>query len=203
MQNPHIDQIDVHYRDVTGILLAGGQSRRMGRDKARTEINGEMLFTRSLALLQHYFPSVMIAGDRPDLTQPGIPVIADIFPGSALGGLYTGLQSAHTEWIFVAPCDMPYPDGRLVELLLAQRHGVDAVVPRTPNGNEPVFAVYHRNCLPHMEEMLRNGQHRSYDFYQRIAIRYLDWQQMPDGWEQALLNLNHPEQLAMIGKDKS
>jgi len=203
MQNPHIDQIDVHYQDVTGILLAGGQSRRMGRDKARIEINGEMLFTRSLVLLQHYFPSVMIAGDRPDLTQPGIPVIADIFPGSALGGLYAGLQSAHAEWIFVAPCDMPYPDGRLVELLLAQRHGVDAVVPRTPNGNEPVFAVYHRNCLPHMGEMLRNGQHRSYDFYRRIAIRYLDWQQMPDGWEQALLNLNHPEQLAMIGKDKS
>ena len=203
MQNSHIDEADVHYPDVTGILLAGGQSRRMGQDKARIEFDGKMLFTRSLALLQRYFPKVLIAGDRPDLAPPGIQVLADIYPGSALGGLYTGLHAAHTEWIFVAPCDMPYPDGRLVGLLLSQRHGVDAVVPRTPNGYEPVFAVYHRNCLPHMEEMLRNNQHRIYDFYQRIAIRYLDWQQMPDGWERALLNLNIPEQLAMIGKDKS
>ena len=101
---------------------------------------------------------------------------------------------------FVAPCDMPYPEGRLVELFLAQRHGVDAVEPRTANGYEPVFVVYHRNCLPQMDEMLRNNQHRIYDFYQRIAIRYLNRQQMPDGWERALLNLNNPEQLAMIGK---
>jgi len=202
MQNPHIAKTSPVYRDVTGILLAGGQSRRMGQDKARIEFDGELLFTRSLALLQRYFPKVMIAGDRPDLARPEVPAIADIFPGSALGGLYTGLNAAHTEWIFVAPCDMPFPDGRLVEMLLSQRDGVDAVVPRTPNGYEPVFATYHRNCLPLMEGMLRNNQHRIYDFYQRIAIRYLDWLQMPEGWERALLNLNHPEQLAMIGKEK-
>lgn len=199
MQIPHNE---IH-ADVTGVLLAGGQSRRMGRDKARIEINGEMLFTRSLALMQRYFSKVLIAGDRPDLAQPGIPTVADIFPGSALGGLYTGLNAAQTEWIFVVPCDMPYPDGRLVEMLLSQRAGVDAVVPRTPKGYEPVFAAYHRNCLPHMEEMLRNGQHRIYDFYQRIGIRYLDWQQMPPGWERALLNLNSPEQLALIGKEQT
>lgn len=196
MQKTHSE---IH-ADVAGVLLAGGQSRRMGRDKARIEINGEMLFTRSLALLQRYFPKVLIAGDRPDLAPPGVPAIADIFPGSSLGGLYTGLNAAQTEWIFVVPCDMPYPDGRLVEMLLSQRAGVDAVVPRTPKGYEPVFAAYHRNCLPHMEGMLRNGQHRIYDFYHRIAIRYLDWQQMPQGWERALLNLNNPEQLALIGK---
>ena len=201
MQNPHIDKENRLYQDVTGILLAGGQSRRMGQDKALIELDGELLFTRSLALLQRYFPKVMIAGDRPDLAPPGVPTIADIFPGSALGGLYTGLNAAQTDWVFVAPCDMPYPDGRLIELLLTQRHGVDAVVPRTPSGYEPVFAAYHHNCLPHMAEMLRNNQHRIYDFYQRIAIRYLDWFQMPEGWERALLNLNHPEQLAMIGKE--
>ena len=185
---------------MTGILLAGVQSRRMGQDKARIEVYGELLFTRSLALLLQYFPKVLIGGDRLDLARPGIQALADISPGSALGGLYTGLQAAHTEWIFVVPCDMPYLDGRLVELFLAQRHGVDAVEPRTANGYEPVFVVYHRNCLPQMDEMLRNNQHRIYDFYQRIAIRYLNRQQMPDGWERALLNLNNPEQLAMIGK---
>lgn len=203
MQNSHINKQQHIYSNVTGILLAGGKSRRMGMDKARLEIDGEMLFVRSLSLLQRYFPTVLIAGDRPDLAQPGVRILPDIYPGSALGGLYTGLQAAQTDWIFVAPCDMPYPDDRLAKLLLDQRNGFDAVVPRTPNGYEPVFAVYHRNCLPHMEEMLRNNQPRIYDFYQLISIRYLDWHQMPDGWERALLNLNHPEQLEMIGKESS
>ena len=187
---------------VAGFVFCGGHSRRMGQDKARLNVGGEMLFSRSLALLRRYFRKVLIAGDRPDLARPDVPAIADLYPGSALGGLYTGLVSAQTDWIFVAPCDMPFPDGRLVELLLSQRDGVDAVVPRTPNGYEPVFAVYHRNCLPCMEEMLRSNQHRIYDFYQRIAIRYLDWQQMPADWERSLLNLNTPEQLRMIGQEE-
>jgi molybdopterin-guanine dinucleotide biosynthesis protein A len=201
MPNSHNEQRHPPYEDVTGILLAGGKSRRMGRDKARLEVGGEMLFARPLALLQRYFPKVLIAGDRPDLARPDVPAVADLYPGSALGGLYTGLVSAQTDWIFVAPCDMPFPDGRLVELLLSQRDGVDAVVPRTPMGYEPVFAVYHRNCLPCMAEMLRSGQHRIYDFYQRIAIRYLDWQQMPAGWERSLLNLNTPEQLRRLEEE--
>lgn len=201
MHNSHNDKACPIYPDVTGVLLAGGQSRRMGRDKALIDLDGEKLFCRSLKLLQRYFPSVLIAGARPDLAQPGVEIVADTFPGSALGGLHTGLQKARTDWIFVAPCDLPFPDGRLVEMLLALRDGVDAVVPRTPKGYEPVFAAYHRNCLPHMEAMLSHNQHRIYDFYQRIAIRYLDWTRMPEGWEQALLNLNTPEQLAMIRKE--
>jgi molybdopterin-guanine dinucleotide biosynthesis protein A len=187
--------------NITGVLLAGGKSLRMGHDKARIEIGGQPLLSRSLDLLCRYFTTVLIAGDRPDVARPGIPAIPDIYPGSALGGLYTGLQSAQTEWIFVAPCDMPYPDPKILELLLKQRDGADAVVPRTPHGYEPVFALYHKNCLPHMEAMLQQGQYRIYDFYQRIKVNYLDWQQMPAGWERSLLNINTPEQLEQLQKE--
>ncbi len=199
MQNTH----NALALDVTGILLAGGRSRRMGQDKAHIAVAGQTLFTRSLELLRHYFASVLIAGDRPDLTLPGIPAVPDIYPGSALGGLYTGLVTATTDWIFVAPCDMPYPDGRIVELLLERRNGCDAVVPRTPEAFEPVFALYHKRCLPHMEKMLRRGQYQIYDFYQRIAVNFLDWHQMPDGWERSLININTREQLDRIKKEES
>lgn len=202
MQNAHNEIDKAATADVTGVLLAGGQSRRMGYDKARIEMAGHTLVSRSLDLLCRYFTQVLIAGDRPDLAQPGIPAIADIYPGSALGGLCTGLQAARTDWIFVAPCDMPYPDARILELLVKERNGFDAVVPRTPAGYEPVFAIYHKNCLQHMEEMLQQCQYRIYDFYQRINIYYLDWQQMPDGWERSLLNINTPEQLDELRKEQ-
>jgi len=198
MQNSHNDFID----DVTGVLLAGGKSRRMGYDKACIEVAGQSLISKSLDLLCRYFATVLISGDRPDLAQPDIPAIADIYPGSALGGLYTGLRAARTDWIFVAPCDMPYPDSQILELLVNHRRGFDAIVPRIPEGYEPVFALYHKNCLKHMEEMLQQGQYRIYDFYQRININYLDWQQMPDGWERSLLNINTPEQLDKLRKEQ-
>lgn len=189
------------YPDVTGVILAGGKSRRMGTDKAQLKIAGQSLFERSLQLLQSFFATIIIAGDRPDLARPGIPAIADLYPGSALGGLHTGLKSASTDWIFVAPCDMPYSDTRIVTALLQNREGVDAVVPRTPGGYEPVFALYHKNCLPQMEVMLQQNQLRIYDFYQRISIHYLDPPQLPEGWQRALLNINTPEQLAKIKKE--
>jgi molybdopterin-guanine dinucleotide biosynthesis protein A len=203
MQNSHNATADDRFPDVTGVLLAGGKSNRMGRDKACLELNGESLFDRSRKLLQQFFPRIIIAGDRPDLAQAGIPAYADIYPGSALGGLHTGLKVAPTDWIFVAPCDMPYPDPRIVKLLLAQRAGFDAVVPRTPEGYEPVFALYHKNCLPQMEQMLQQNQFRIYDFYQRISIRYLDPPELPEGWRHSLININTPEQLALLKEDHS
>ena len=197
MQIPHTDK----HPDVTGVILAGGKSRRMGTDKAQLELSGQSLFERSLQLLQGFFETIIIAGDRPDLARPGVPAIADLYPGSALGGLHTGLKTATTDWICVAPCDMPYPDAQIVTALLQNRAGVEAVVPRTASGYEPVFALYHKNCLPQMEAMLQQNQFRIYDFYQRIAIRYLEPPNLPDGWQRSLLNINTPEQLAQIKKE--
>ena len=201
MHISHIEKDQHIYTDVTGVLLAGGKSRPMGQDKALLQVDGKTLFESSLGLLMQFFSRIMIAGDRPDLEQPGILSIADIYPGSALGGLHTGLSAAATDWIFVAPCDMPYPDARITERLLAERRGVDAVVPRTHDGYEPVFALYHKNCLAPMESMLRQNQFRIYDFYQQINIRYLDPHELPGGWERALLNLNTPEQLTVLLED--
>jgi len=203
MQNVHNEIKPAQYTDITGVLLAGGRSVRMGYDKACIELSGQTLASRSLDLLRRYFAKVLIAGERPDLAQPGVPALADIYPGSALGGLYTGLQAAATNWIFVAPCDMPYPDARILELLVSHRNGFDAVVPRTPKGYEPVFALYHKRCLPTMAEMLQKGQYRIYDFYQQLNIHFLDWHQLPDDWQRSLQNINTPDQLARVREEQA
>lgn len=186
------------YRDVTGVLLAGGKSRRMGRDKALLELQGKALFERALTLLQRHFPRVLIAGDRPDLARPEVPAIADVFPGSALGGIHAGLSAAATEWIFVAPCDMPFPDPALVEKLLRLRTGADAVVPRTDRGYEPVFALYHKNCLAPMEAQLKQGRYRISELLAELRLNILDAPQLPPGWQRALTNLNTPADYARV-----
>jgi molybdopterin-guanine dinucleotide biosynthesis protein A len=199
MQDSH----SAKHWDITGVLLAGGKSRRMGHDKAFIDLDGNPLYLKTLNLLRDLFPTIIIAGDRPDIASEGIPSVSDIFPGSALGGLYTGLEHIQTDWMFVAPCDMPFPDLAIANLLISKRDGFDAVVPRTPGGYEPVFALYKKSCLPHMEAMLRNNEYRIYDFYQRIRVHYLDWSSLPNNWERSLMNINTPEQLRQLEKGQS
>lgn len=198
MQNSHNDT----FSSVTGVLLAGGKSRRMGQEKALIELRGRPLCSSAMEMLRQYFATVFIAGDRPDLALEDTPSIPDIYPGSALGGLYTGLWAAGTEWIFALPCDMPYPDTRLLDQLLELREGYDAVVPLTPAGYEPIFALYSKRCLPVFEEALRQGRQCIYSLYPLLKVRTLQWQDMPEGWEKGLMNINTPEELEKIREDR-
>lgn len=179
--------------ELTGVILAGGKSRRMGRDKAWLPVEGQALFERVLAVMRELFPQVLIAGDRPDLARPGIPSYPDLFPGSALGGLYTGLSVAPTPYIFVAACDMPYPERDLVAFLAGLHQGYDAVVVKTEEGFEPLFAVYGKACLGPMRALLEAGNYRVYDFYPQVRVRYVDPEELPAGWRRALRNVNTPE----------
>lgn len=189
MQNTHREK----YLDVTGVILAGGSSSRMGQDKATLRLEGASLFERTLQTFQSLFRDILIAGDRPDLARPGIPAIADIYPGSAMGGLYTGLFVAETPWIFVAPCDMPYPDPALIQTILARREGYDVVAPLTRDGYEPLFACYHKNCLEVILEMLKKSRYCVYDFYPQVRACHLSEEELPSGWERSLRNVNTPE----------
>lgn len=200
MQNPHNDNSPTG--EVTGVILAGGRSTRMGRDKATLIVDGQTLFERTRKMLHVVFERVLISGDRPDLATPDIPCVPDVYPGSALGGLHGALSAAETPWIFVVPCDLAYPDSELVKFLLTQRSDCDLVVPRTPKGLEPVFALYHKNCLPLMEEMLARGDYRIFDFYQQVRVTYIDVQTLPVTWTRAFMNLNTPDDLRRMTKEE-
>ncbi|MFA6011054.1 MAG: molybdenum cofactor guanylyltransferase [Desulfobacteraceae bacterium] len=184
--------------DVCGVILAGGRSSRMGRDKAMLDVSGLSMFERTLHMMRELFKRIIIAGDRPDLSKADVPCYKDIYPGSALGGLYTGLKEAGTEWIMVSACDMPFPDVRIARFLLDQREDYDVVVPKTPGGYEPLFAVYRKTCLPYMKELLDKNIYKINDFYAHVRVRYVFYEELPEGWEHALLNVNTPEQYLSV-----
>jgi molybdenum cofactor guanylyltransferase len=146
--------------DVTGILLAGGKSRRMGEDKRFLLVGEQTLFERTLAVLQSIFQTVcvVIAQDSPPL-KAEVPVFRDLVAGSgSLGGLYTGLKQAHTEYAFVVACDMPFLNPILVRYLVSLRDKTDIVMVRLEQGLQPTHALYSRRCLPVIEGMLQARQ---------------------------------------------
>jgi molybdopterin-guanine dinucleotide biosynthesis protein B/molybdopterin-guanine dinucleotide biosynthesis protein len=144
------------------------------------------------------FSRVLIAGDRPDLTTPEYPCYPDAHPGSALGGLATALTHAGRDWVCILPCDLPFPSPALLTTLLANRSDVQAVVPRTPRGCEPLVACYHRSALPMAIEQLELGNFRLTALLDRLDTRYLEPAQLPAGWRRALRNLNTPADLAAL-----
>lgn len=190
MQNTH--------NDIAGVILAGGQSRRMGQEKAGLVIAGQSLFSRAHQALAQLCDRIQIAGDRPDLADDELPAFADRHPGSSLGGLHNALINTDRGWVLVLPCDLPFPSPQLLRSLLDNRSGHQAVIPRSQRGAEPLIACYHRSALSLIEEQLENDNLRLTGLLERLKVRYLDEEELPAGWRRALTNLNRPQDLERL-----
>ncbi len=188
------------FSNITGVVLVGGKSRRMGQDKALLPVDGQPVIERVLAALQGCFEKIILVGDRPErFAQYQLPIVADLYPGSSLGGLYTGLQQAGTDRIFVASCDMPFPNPGLIRLICRQAGQYDAIMPTTAKGLEPLFACYRASCLPAMRAALEAGTYRITGILEQLQVKELGPELLAqvDPGGRALLNINTPQEYAV------
>lgn len=196
--------IDSEITDCTGVILVGGKSSRMGVDKAFLKIGGIPLFERVLTVFRETFAKVILIGNNAErYTGYGLPVHSDIYPGSAMGGLYTGLMHASTPHVFVASCDLPFPSSMVVRHLLSLRKGCDVVVPAGASGFEPLFAVYAKNCRGPMQRLLEQGNFCIFDLYPALNVRYVPIEELLrlDGGDRTFINVNTPEEFARLERE--
>lgn len=187
---------------ITGIILVGGKSRRMGRDKALLEIDEKPIIERVLEVFGASFDHNALVGDRPErFAEYGLPVIPDIYPGSPLGGIYTGLCHAKTEYIFVSSCDIPFPNLEIISHLCSLINGFDAIVPALAHGYEPLFAVYSKACLGPIRTSLESGNCCAYAYYPQVRVRKVPFEELAhlDRDGKAFLAINTPEEYVNIG----
>jgi molybdopterin-guanine dinucleotide biosynthesis protein A len=190
--------------NITGVILVGGKSLRMGRDKTLLQIAGKTLFDRVLDVFRESFDRIMLVGDRAErFAGYGLPVLPDIYPGSALGGLYTGLYHSATEHVFVGSCDLPFPNRAVVRHLCSLKSGFDAVVPTLEHGFEPLFALYAKSCLGPMRELLESGNFCAYGYYPNVRVRYVQGEELAhlDRNGRSFVNVNTPEDFERIRKE--
>jgi molybdopterin-guanine dinucleotide biosynthesis protein A len=165
---------------VSGVIIAGGASRRLGRNKALERIGGKALIERVIDSLVPLTTEVLVVVARPEqaaalLLSPWVRVVSDRYPGrGSLGGIFSGLDASAEPWSLVVGCDMPFLKRELLRHLIEESSNVDAVVPRLGGQPEPLHALYSKACLAPMEEMLRAGQLKIAPLFEAVRVRYVD-----------------------------
>ncbi len=165
---------------VSGIVLAGGESRRLGRDKALEVIDGQHLIERVIDRMRKVCNDVLVvvanAARYPALTIPtDIQTVIDKYPGKgSLGGIYSGLMSTTMEYGLVVACDMPFLNLALLEKIIDMGITSDICVPVLSDRPEPTHALYSKNCLPHMRHQLDIDDLKITNFFSKVTVNYID-----------------------------
>ncbi|HVJ49750.1 MAG TPA: molybdenum cofactor guanylyltransferase [Desulfitobacterium sp.] len=184
--------------EMTGILLAGGKSSRMGKNKAFLEVNGKPLIERNLELLKSIFTEVFISSNTPELYNCyREKVVQDRYPGSGpLGGLHACLEEVRTEYAFFVACDIPMLDPELIRFMASLTEAYECVVPQTEDGLHPLFAFYNKSCLLRIEEFLQAGHFKVIDLIPQLSVRYVQEKELARFGDPRLLlcNVNTPEE---------
>ena len=158
---------------VTGVILAGGESRRMGSDKALLPFRGARFIDHIYRCLDSLFDEVVIVTNSPGLFHD-IPCrkVPDIYYGKgSLAGIHSGLCHARTEKALVVACDMPFVHPEAIRRICLYGDQAQVVIPRRAHGLEPLHALYDKSCLPIMEEALDAGERRIVSFFPQVSVQ--------------------------------
>ena len=182
-------------------IIAGGQSRRMGRDKAFVELGGkaliERVIERSADLGQA--ETILITNKQTDFAHLGLPMYHDLLPGKgSLGGIYTAIARAQSPDVLALACDMPFVNRRLLRYMIEQMdEDIDIVVPTVDGYPQGLHAIYKKICIEPIAEQLAADRLKIIRFYDRMRVRYLDESDYaafdPPG--RSFANINTPEEL--------
>ena len=194
-----MDNKDTHVISVG--ILAGGESLRMGQDKALLPVGRQVAIERVLQQVSPLSNDVILVTNTPDRYRdyirrsadesgqvsetsgawdgstpphaaPGYRLVTDVYPGKgALGGMYTAINAAHHPWCLVVACDMPFLNTALLSHLISLTPGFDVVIPRVEGVLETMHAVYSKDCLDPIVTRLRRNQLKIVDFFDDMRVR--------------------------------
>jgi molybdopterin-guanine dinucleotide biosynthesis protein A len=176
---------------LTGIVMAGGKSSRMGANKALLLYKGKRLIDRSIETLLPLVDNIIISSNQP-LPDIPYPFIADSVESiGPLGGLQACLSKSTSAWNMLIPCDTPFLSVSLYQQMLQHTALVDAVIAKHADGKiEPLIGLYNRRLIPLMEEQIARGDYKLINLLHRARVYYFETEA-----QHQYRNMNHPDDL--------
>ncbi len=167
---------DENSKPISAVILAGGRSTRLGRNKAFLEVNSRPLIERIVETVAQLSQEVIIVANEVDsYDQFEALVVGDVYPGrAALGGIFSGLRAATNHRVLVVACDMPFLNLSLLRYMYRLAPQYDVVIPRLGRLTEALHAIYSQDCLPFIQRQLQAGDLRVSHLYPHVRVRYVD-----------------------------
>ena len=184
---------------VTAVILAGGESRRLGFDKTALRVGGKTLLQRTVELLWAWSERevIVVTNSPQEHAQSFARCVTDIYSGKGvLGGIYTGLTAAQTQRCLVVGADMPFLNPNVLTYLASLAPDHDVVAPFAGENPEPLHAIYSRACLGPIESRLQaDSVPRIISFYDAVRVRRVGAEELQvyDPLLLSLFNINTPE----------
>lgn len=190
---------------VSGIILAGGKSQRMGIDKRMLPIGDGLTLLDSVEqVLLSCCDEVIVVNNKDKKVRSNlVKEVTDIYIGAGpLGGIHAGLSVAKNETTFVVACDMPFIDVQLIKYLLSCSDGYDITVLKEDDKIETLHAVYHKNALPVIEKALQAGEYKVSNIFQNLEVNYIDIKELGESYDyqRVFSNINRPEDYLVATK---
>jgi molybdopterin-guanine dinucleotide biosynthesis protein A len=199
--NSDTRQIKTPISDVTGVILAGGKSRRYGTNKAFVEINGTQLIDKVASVMRAIFKRVILITNCPrEYSYLHLPAHEDLIQGlGPIGGIYTGLETIQDDAGFFIACDMPFASQDLIRYIVSVsvKGKFDAIVPKVDWKMEPLHALYRKSCLPVLMELIASGSYQILESFHRLNVRFIDETEITtyDPQLRSFFNVNRPDEL--------
>ena len=194
---------------IAGFILAGGESRRMGTEKARLVLAGQSFVERIARELSCVSSSIKVVGDKVSPAELNLPIdiqsAPDIYPQwGALVGVHAALSACTESWALVVACDFPCVTGELFASLASVRQGFDAVAPIQQDGiPQPLCSLYRvEPCLTLAERLVKSGERKPITLLQSVLTRWVLFNELSllKGADCFFDNINTPEDYARIKK---
>lgn len=186
--------------DITGVVLAGGQSRRMGFNKAEAEMHGESMLIRMIDKLKEITPTILISSGTDSYPNIPFPQIPDEYPQCGpLGGIYSVLKASNTKLNLVVSCDMPLVSITLLEYIVAKAKESKALI-TVPVDHysqlQMMCAVYHKDVLPTLQQQIDTHALKMKCLVDLVETEYVEIsREHPLYCEHTFMNLNNPTNL--------
>lgn len=181
---------------ITGIILAGGKSSRMGTDKVLLKVNEKTLLEQAIELVEPICNSILISSDNSEHEKFGYKIVPDEIKNCGpIGGIYSSLKKSETDWSFIISVDSPFVEKGFIHHLISEIDNSEAIIPIHKKGKEPLIGIYHKNCLLKIEKMMDLQHYKMHNLLRALKTKFVDSNAWVENYPKLFHNINRPEDL--------
>lgn len=181
---------------LTGIILAGGKSSRMGQEKGLINFRGKPLIQNGIELLAKFTDRILISSNNSDYRHFGYEMVPDVCSGlGPAAGLAATLSCSETTWNIVIACDLPFLEAELIDLMLEKTNGNQAVIPVHKGVMEPLAGLYRRELVTIFEEAISCENFAMHKILSNCRVHYFETSRLLEKYPNLFSNFNTPEEM--------